>query len=223
MVPLQIVVGRSKPNCLLTGLSSTYPKWGPENTWSEKPLAYWKISFPGSVFVERYGVGPEGERSLSLEETLLHTFYYCKRVRPFWNHIRVDGLYQSQTAWCWLHCGQCWPSISRWEACTILAVVRIMIWMTQKKGLYEGANFFHRHLIMFFRHQLQVKIRCHRKHLGCITFEKKMGVCSKPGHMKEGNIGVILPSSSCAWRRWSGSIRTPLLVSRNFCAHFFPS
>ena len=27
-------------------------------------------------------------RSSGLEETAEHAFYYCERVRPFWNHAR---------------------------------------------------------------------------------------------------------------------------------------
>ena len=54
----------------------------------------------------------------------------------------------------------------------ILAVARMMIWTTRKKGLYDGANFSHRDLILFFRHQLRVKIRCNRKRLDRITFDK---------------------------------------------------
>ena len=45
----------------------------------------------------------------------------------------------------------------------ILAVARMVIWQTRNKGLYEGANFSYRDLILFFRHQLRVKIRCDRK------------------------------------------------------------
>ena len=86
-----------------------------------------------------------------------------------------------------------------WVFLAILAVARMLIWTTQKKGLYDSANFSHRDLIWFFRHQLRVKIRCDRKHLNCITFKKKVGVCSKPGRMKGGNAGVIFLSSSCAW------------------------
>ena len=55
----------------------------------------------------------------------------------------------------------------------ILAVARMVIWMTRKKGVYDGANFSHRNLILFFRHQLRVKIRCDRKRLGHITFDKR--------------------------------------------------
>ena len=54
----------------------------------------------------------------------------------------------------------------------ILAVARMVIWMTQKNGLYDDANFTHRDLISFFRHQLRVKIRCDRKRLEHIIFDR---------------------------------------------------
>ena len=38
----------------------------------------------------------------------------------------------------------------------ILAVARMVIWETRNKGLYEGANFSYRDLILFLRHQLRV-------------------------------------------------------------------
>ncbi len=46
----------------------------------------------------------------------------------------------------------------------------MVIWTTRKKGLYDDANFSHCDLILFFRHQLKVKIRCDRKRLDRITF-----------------------------------------------------
>ena len=45
----------------------------------------------------------------------------------------------------------------------ILAQARMVIWQTRNKGLYEGANFSYCDLILFFRHQLRVKIRCDRR------------------------------------------------------------
>ena len=55
----------------------------------------------------------------------------------------------------------------------IIAVARMMILTTRKKGLYDDANFSHCDLILFFRHQLKVKIRCDRKRLDRITFDKR--------------------------------------------------
>ena len=54
----------------------------------------------------------------------------------------------------------------------ILAVARMVIWQTRNKGVYEGANFSHHDLILFFRSQLRDKIRCDRKRLDRITFSK---------------------------------------------------
>ena len=56
---------------------------------------------------------------------------------------------------------------------TILVVALMVIWTTQKKGLYDDTNFSHRDMILFFRHQLRVKIRCNRKRLDRITFDRR--------------------------------------------------
>ena len=66
----------------------------------------------------------------------------------------------------------------------ILAVARMVIWTTRNKGLYDDANFSHRDLVLFFRHQIRVKIRCDRKRLDRITFSKRWGECSEPGREK---------------------------------------
>ena len=55
----------------------------------------------------------------------------------------------------------------------ILAAARMVIWTTRKKGLYDDAKFSHRDLILFFRHQLRVKIKCDRKRLDLMTFDKR--------------------------------------------------
>ena len=55
----------------------------------------------------------------------------------------------------------------------ILDVARMVIWTTRNKGLYDDANFSHRDLVLYFRHQLRVKIRCDRKRLDRITFSKR--------------------------------------------------
>ena len=55
----------------------------------------------------------------------------------------------------------------------ILAVARMVIWATRNKGLYDDANFSHRDLVLYFRHQLRVKIRCDRKRLDHITFNQR--------------------------------------------------
>ena len=56
---------------------------------------------------------------------------------------------------------------------SLQAVARMVIWTTRKKGLYDDANFSHRDLVLYFRHQLRVKISCDRKRLDRITFSKR--------------------------------------------------
>ena len=55
----------------------------------------------------------------------------------------------------------------------ILAVARKVIWTSRRKELYDDANFSHCDLVLYFRHQLRVKIRCNRKRLDRITFDKR--------------------------------------------------
>ena len=171
-------------------------------------LLTWRLArnaFPLNDWAFRASVAdmPDCPRCGSgLEETVLHAFYYCELIRPFWSHVRewtaridpkllvlldvgyvmdndnVDLMYQGKKRMVFL---------------VILAVARKVIWETRNKGLYDSANFFHRDLVLFFRHQHRVKIRCDRKRLARITFE--------PGRTNEGNVDFILPSSSCAWRR----------------------
>ena len=152
-----------------------------------------------------------------LEETASHAFYYCKRVRPFWNHFDEWTARISPRELVLLDVGYVLDNVDplfqgekRVVFLVILAVARMVIWQTQNKGLYEGANFSYRDLILFFRHQLRVKIRCDRPH----NIQQKVGVCSESGRMQGGNVGVILPSSACAWWRRSGFFGTPPRVSR---------
>ena len=130
-----------------------------------------------------------------LGETAEHAFYNCEWVRPFWDHavewtahikpkqlellgVRyiVDNVlppFQVQKCVVFL---------------AILAVARMVIWTMWKKGLYDDENFSHRDLILFFRHQLRVKIRCNRKHLDRITFDKRWGNAAAWSY-KKGQFG----------------------------------
>ena len=49
----------------------------------------------------------------------------------------------------------------------------MVIWTARKKGLYDSANFSDRDLILFFMLQLRVRVRCDRKSLVRITFDKR--------------------------------------------------
>ena len=156
-----------------------------------------------------------------LEETAEHAFYYCERVRPFWDHVGEWTARIEPKQLVLLDVGYVVDNVlppfqgeKRVVFLAILAVARMVIWITRKKGLYEDANFSHRDLVLYFRHQLRVKIRCDRKRLDRITFNRRWGECSEPGRAKGGNVGVILPSSACPWRLRYGSFGTPPPVSR---------
>ena len=69
--------------------------------------------------------------------------------------------------------GPQWRGKKRKVSLAILAMARIVIWMTLQKGWYDTANFSDRDLILFLRHQLRVKIRCDRRSLDCIAFNER--------------------------------------------------
>ena len=110
----------------------------------------------------------------------LHAFYYCEWVWPFWSHVKEWTACISPKQLTLLDIGYVIDNVvppykgeKRVVFLAVLAVARMVIWVTRNKGLYEGANFSHRDLILYFRHQLRVKIRCNRKCLDHITFNKR--------------------------------------------------
>ena len=109
-----------------------------------------------------------------------HAFYYCERVRPFWDHVGEWTARIEPKQLMLLDVGYVVDNVLppyQGEKCvvflTILAVARMVIWTTRNKGLYDDANFSHRNLVLYFQHQLRVKIRCDRKRLDRITFSKR--------------------------------------------------
>ena len=113
----------------------------------------------------------------SLEETAEYAFYYCERVRPFWDHVGEWTARIEPKQLVLLNVGYVVDNVLSGEKrvvfLAILAVSRLVIWKTRNKGLYDDANFSHRDLILYFRHQLRVKIRCDRKRLDRITFDQR--------------------------------------------------
>ena len=115
-----------------------------------------------------------------LEETAEHALYYCKRVRPLWDHVGEWTACIEPKQLVLLNVGYIDDNVlSPFQGekyvvfLAILAVARMVTWTTRKKELYDDANFSHRELILFFRNQLWIKIRCDRKRLDCITFDKR--------------------------------------------------
>ena len=115
-----------------------------------------------------------------LEETAVHAFFHCERFRPFWNHVgewtaRIEPkqLVLFDLGYVVDNVLPPYQGEKRVVLLAILAVARMVIWTTRNKGLYDDANFSHRDLVLYFRHQLRVKIRCDRKLLDRITFSKR--------------------------------------------------
>ena len=67
-------------------------------------------------------------------------------------------------------------------------------------------NTFYSIIFLFFRHQLRVKIRCDRKHLDRITFNKRWGQ-----HWSHPSL-LFLCMVMMVW-----VLRTPLPISRSSC------
>ena len=115
-----------------------------------------------------------------LEETAEHAFYYCERVRPFWDHVGEWTARIEPKQLVLLDVGYVVDNVlppfqgeKRVVFLAILAVARMVVWTTRNKGFYDDANFSHRDLVLFFRHLLRVKIRCDRKCLDRIKFSKR--------------------------------------------------
>ena len=113
-----------------------------------------------------------------LEETAEHVIYYSERVLCF-GIMSESGRPAEKPKWLVLLdvgyvVGNVLPHFQDEKHVVFLAIqsiARMVIWPTWIKGLYDDANFSHRNLILFFRHQRKVKIRCDRKRLDRITFD----------------------------------------------------
>ena len=118
--------------------------------------------------------------SSGLAETAEHAFYYCERVCLFWDHVGEWTARIESKQLVLVNVGYIVDNVlppfqgeKRMVFLAILAVARMVIWTTRNKELYDDANFSHRDLVLYFRHQLRIKIRCDRKRLDCITFSKR--------------------------------------------------
>ena len=145
------------------------------------PLILYRLAVIPLPKVHRLADMPDCARCANgLEETAEHAFYYCERVRPFWDHVGEWTARIEPKQLVLLDVGYVVDNVlppyqgeKRVVFLAILAVARMVIWMTRNKGLYDDANFSHRDLVLYFRHQLRVKIRCDRKRLDRITFSKR--------------------------------------------------
>ena len=163
-----------------------------------------------------------------LEETAEHAFYYCcERVRPFWDHVGEWTARIEPKQLVLLDVGYVVDNFlppfqgeKRVMFLAILAVARMVIWTSRKKGLYDDANFSHRYLVLYFSHQLRAKIRCDRKRLDRIKFDKRLVNAASLVVRKEAMLESFF--SSCPWRLRYGSIGTPSRVSRHWFSPLKP-
>ena len=94
--------------------------------------------------------------SNGLQETAENAFYYCERVRPFWDHVGEWTARIEPKQLVLLDVGYVGDNVlpqlqgeKRMVFLAILIVARMVIWTVRKKGLYDDANFSHRDLILF--------------------------------------------------------------------------
>ena len=180
----ELVVGSTTgPLCEQQGWTAkemrSHWNWAPESSFlniSEFSLTWWLARNALPLLSLNFSAGladmPDCARcGSSLEETAEHAFYNCERVRPFWDHVEE------------------WKA--RIEPKQLVLLDLVTSWTTffphfmvrsdpscssngdldgAKEGLYDDANFSNRDMVLYFRHQLRVKIRCDRKRLDRITF-----------------------------------------------------
>ena len=146
----------------------------------------------------------------ALEETAEHAFYYCDQVRPFWDHVsewmaRIEPKQLELLDVCYVVDNILPPfqGEKRVVFLVSLAEARMVIWTTRNKGLYDDANFSHRDLVLYFRHQFRIKIRCDRKRMDRITFDKRWvnaasRVLKKRQRWSHPSL-LFLPMASTVW------------------------
>ena len=55
----------------------------------------------------------------------------------------------------------------------LLGIMRVVIWTTRKKELYDDESFSSQTLVAFYKHQIRVKIRPEGKRLSLLEFGKR--------------------------------------------------
>ena len=149
---------------------------------SGEPLARWKTGQTEPILVEGHGVGTKVESFSSPE---VQSRSPASAIWPSVNFLCPMTFLSLERncikSWWWvpfriisLSDSCCSTLVTSWTIMfpALLAVARMVNWETRNKGLYDDANFSHRDLILFFRHQLRVKIRCDRKRFDRITSNK---------------------------------------------------
>ena len=132
------------------------------------------------LFAAQQVISPECGRCGDLEETISHTFFHCPVVRPLCKLLEgymvciLNGKFfvlEASSV-----CSNVVPKLNRLEHSVflcLLGVMRVVIWTTRKKELFEDESFSSQTLVAFFKHQIKVKIRSERKRLSSLEFGER--------------------------------------------------
>ena len=123
----------------------------------------------------------------------------------------VDGSHRTQTARParrWLRRRQRSSSVSGWEASGVYHNPSCSSngdLDDAKQGIVWRCKLFLSWSGFVFSASAEGQNQMQEKTLGSHNIQQKVGECSEPGRKKEGNVGVILPSSAGPWRLRYGS------------------
>ena len=114
-------------------------------------------------------------------ETCAHALFHCCMVRPLWDYVNeLTARLQPHRARLELDVGYVCdniapplPRVERMVFLTLLAVARKVVWNTRPRGDPGVTPLSTHDLIIYFKHQLKVKIRCDRKRLTPRAFSER--------------------------------------------------
>ena len=134
-----------------------------------------------------------------LEETIAHVFFHCPEVKPMCNYLERLMVRMLHGKFFVLEaasvCSNVVPVLDRqihYVFLCLLGVMRVVIWTTWKKGFYGGEFFTSRALVAFFRHQIEVKLKCERERLSSIEFGERWVKASQMCLVKGTTLNLLL-------------------------------
>ena len=138
------------------------------------------------LFLAQQVISPECSRCGAWEESIDHAFFHCPVVRPLCKLLEgymvriLNGKFfvlEASSV-----CSNVVPKLKRQEHYVflcLLGIMRVVIWTTRKKELYEDESFSSQTLMGFFKHQIKVKIRSDRKRLSSLEFSKRWATVAR--------------------------------------------
>ena len=128
-------------------------------------------------------------------ETIGHAFFHCKIVVPLCKFVEDLMVRMLRGKFFVLEassvCSNVAPPLSKTEHYVflcLLGIMRVVIWTTRQKEVYEGQKFSSSLLICYFKHQLKVKIRTERKLFHSSDFGKRWVTVSRLCRVKGADL-----------------------------------